>query len=66
VLLKLTDPFSELARGDGLVRLSGAMDDQHPGSRVTTPTGVEACIQGPVALVVATAGRVMSLMVEQI
>lgn len=54
VLLKLTDPFAKLARGDHLVGLAGPMDDQLPGSRIATPTGVEAGMRGAMALMMAT------------
>jgi len=65
-LLGLPSAFPERALADDLVRLPGSVDDQHPGLRIVTPTGVKASIGRPMTLVMAMSGSGHVLMVRQV
>ena len=53
LLLDLAHASTELTGADDLVGLAGPMDDQHPGLRITAPSGVEPHVRGAMALMMA-------------
>jgi len=66
VLLGLPSAAAELAGADQLVGLVGPVDDQHPGLRIATSTGVKASIRRPVTLMMTMRRPRHPLMVRQV
>jgi hypothetical protein len=64
-VLGLPGTPAELVGADGFVGLAGSVDNQRPGLRIATPTGVKASVGGSMTLVMAMCRSCHSLMVSQ-